>query len=165
MCPQTLPPAELLNMFVNNTTYSDGVSGSEMILNTAANAACGALVSVPNRRAGTPKPPSKPGSALAQSLPRSVPSTCPLSRAVTPLTTAVNNTSLSSGPPALLRQMSQPWRVESTTASPDLLLQSSQSSGSQSEPINQTSQVSDSSQIHGMTLKHSNDEITDEELR
>ena len=52
------------------------------------------------------------------------------------------------------------------TASPDLLLlQSSQSSGSQLEPINQNSQVSDSSQIHGMTLKYSDDEITDEELR
>ena len=45
------------------------------------------------------------------------------------------------------------------------MLQSSQSSGSQSEPINQNAQVSDSSQIHGMTLKYFNDEITDEELR
>ena len=33
------------------------------------------------------------------------------------------------------------------------------------KPINQNSQVSDSSQIHRMTLKYSNDEITDEELR
>ena len=33
------------------------------------------------------------------------------------------------------------------------------------EPINQNSQVSDSSQIHRMTLKYSEDEITDEELR
>ena len=48
---------------------------------------------------------------------------------------------------------------------PDLLLtQSSQNSSSQLEPINQNSQVSDSSQIYGMTLKYSN-EITDEELR
>ena len=62
--------------------------------------------------------------------------------------------------------MSQPWRPESATASPDLLLiQSSQSSSSQPEPTNQASQVSDSSQIHGMTLKYSDDEITDEELR
>ena len=82
-----------------------------------------------------------------------------------PLTTVVNNTSVISGPPAPLRQLSQPWRPESATASPDLLLQSSQSSGSQLESINQNSQVSDSSQIHRMTLKYSNDEITDEELR
>ena len=33
------------------------------------------------------------------------------------------------------------------------------------EPINQNSQVSDSSQIHGMMLKYSDDEITDEEMR
>ena len=63
------------------------------------------------------------------------------------------------------RQTSQPQRLESATASPDLLLQSSQSSGSQSEPTNQNSQVSDSSQIHGMMLKYSNNEITNEELR
>ena len=56
-------------MSINNTTDSDGVSGPEVILNTAANAACGALVSVPSMRAGTPKPPSRPGSALAQGLP------------------------------------------------------------------------------------------------
>ena len=51
-------------------------------------------------------------------------------------------------------------------ASPDFLLtQSSQNSGSQMEPTNQGSQVSDSSQIHGMTLKYSDDEVTDEEMR
>ena len=33
------------------------------------------------------------------------------------------------------------------------------------EPTNQASQVSDSSQIHGMTLKYSDDEVTDEEMR
>ena len=84
-----------------------------------------------------------------------------------PLATAVNNTSVISGPSALPRQTSQPWRLESATASPDLLLlQSSQSSGFQLEPINQNSQVSDSSQIHRMMmLKYSDDEITDEELR
>ena len=61
--------------------------------------------------------------------------------------------------------MRQHHRPESATAIPDLLLQSSQGSGSQSEPINQNSQVSDSSQICGITLKYSDDEITDEELR
>ena len=80
-------------MSVNNTTDSDSVSGSELTLNTEANAACGALLSVPSTRAGTPKPPSRPGSALAQGLPQSVPLTCPLT-APTSLTTVVNNTSV-----------------------------------------------------------------------
>ena len=54
----------------------------------------------------------------------------------------------------------------SVTASPDLLLtQSSQNSGSQLEPTNENSQVSGSSQIQGMTLKYSDDEIKDEEMR
>ena len=83
-----------------------------------------------------------------------------------PLDAAVTNTSVLSGPPALLRQMSQPRQPESATASPDLLLtQSSQDSGSQMEPTNQDSQVSDSSQIHGIMLKYSDDEVTDEEMR
>ena len=117
-------------------------------------------------RAGTPKLPSRPGSALDNSLSWSIPLTCPPSRAVTPLATAVINTSVISGPSAPLRQMSQPRWPESATASPDLLLiQSSQNSGSQPEHTNQNSQVSDSSQIHGMTLKYSNDEIMDEGLR
>ena len=33
------------------------------------------------------------------------------------------------------------------------------------EPTNQGSQVSDSSQIHGMMLKYSDDEVTDKEMR
>ena len=55
--------------------------------------------------------------------------------------------------------------MESVLASLDLLLQSSQSSGSQPEQINPNSQVSDTSEIHRMTLKYSDDEVTDEELR
>ena len=46
-----------------------------------------------------------------------------------------------------------------------MLTQSSQNLGSQPEPTNQDSQVSDSSQIHGMMLKYSDDEVTDEEIR
>ena len=46
-----------------------------------------------------------------------------------------------------------------------MLTQSSQNLGSQPEPTNQDSQVSDSSQIHGMTLKYSDNEVTDEEIR
>ena len=51
---QTLPPAESVNMSSDNTTDSDNVSGSEVILNSVANAACSALVSVPSMRAGIP---------------------------------------------------------------------------------------------------------------
>ena len=48
----------------------------------------------------------------------------------------------------------------------DLLLsQSSQNSHSQIKPTNEGSQVSDSSQIHGMMLKYSDNEVTDEEMR
>ena len=62
--------------------------------------------------------------------------------------------------------MSKPRQLESTTASPDLFLtQSSQNLGSQPEPTNQDSQVSDSSQIHRMTLKYSDNKVTDEEIR
>ena len=83
-----------------------------------------------------------------------------------PLDTAVTNTSVLSGPPALLRQTSQPRQLESAMASPNLLLtQSGQNLGSQMEPTNQDSQVSDSSQIHRMMLKYSNDEVMDEEMR
>ena len=83
-----------------------------------------------------------------------------------PLDAAVTNTPVLSGPPALPRQMSQPWQPESAMASSDLLLtQSSQNPGSQMEPTNQGSQVSDSSQTHGLMLKCSDDEVTDEEMR
>ena len=53
------------------------------------------------------------------------------------------------------------------TASPNLLFGSSKESSSPSEQTNQKipSQVSDSSEIHGMTLKYSDDEVTNEEMR
>ena len=57
-------------MCIDNATESDNVSGSEVILNTAANATCSTLVSVPSTRAGTPKLPSRPGFVLAQGLPQ-----------------------------------------------------------------------------------------------
>ena len=51
----------------------------------------------------------------------------------------------------------------SASASPDLLLCSSQSSGSQPEKINATSQLSVSPEIHRMILKYPDEDITDEE--
>ena len=153
-------------MTLTDKSNSDSVSGMDMITSVAADTACNALINVPRTRAATPMLPLRPGFVLDNNLSWSVPSTCPPSRAVTPLATAVTNTSVISGPPALLRQTSQPRQLESATASPDLLLiQSSQNLGSKPEPTNQNSQVSDLSHLRGMTLKYSNDEITDEELR
>ena len=71
-------------MSVNNSSSLDSVSGTDVITSTAADTACSALVNIPSMRAGTPKPPSRPGSALAQGLSWSVPSTHPPSRAATP---------------------------------------------------------------------------------
>ena len=100
-----LPPGSL-NISVDSTTNSNNVSGSEVITHTAADTACNALVSVPSMRAGTPNPPSGPGSALVQGLPKSLPLTHPLSRAATPSIPVVNNASDITGPPAPPRQMS-----------------------------------------------------------
>ena len=73
----------------------------------------------------------------------------PPKQSCNPLATAVSNTSVISGSSTLLRQMSQPQRPESATASPDLLvLQSSQSSSSQPEPANKISNWSASSPFH-----------------
>ena len=166
-CVWQMPsPTQLANATLTDKLNLDSVSGTDVITSVAADTACNTLINVPRMRAGTSMPPSWPGSALDNSLSWSVPSTHPLSRAATPLATTVTNTSVISGPSAPLRQTSQPRWLESATTSPDLLLtQSSQNSGSQLEPMNQISQVSDSSQIHRMTLKYSDDEITDEELR
>ena len=150
---QTLP-AQLINTSLADTSNLDSVSGTNMISSDATDIACNALISVPKMRAATPKPPLWPGSALDKGLSWSVPSMHPLSRAATLLDAAVTNTSVLSGHLALLRQMSWPRWLESATASPDLLLtQSGQNLGFQPQPTNQDSQVSDSSQIHGITLK------------
>ena len=92
--PRTPTPTESFNISVDNTTNSDNVSGSEVISHAAAGTACNALVSVPSTRKGNPKPPSRPGSTLAQGLPRSLPLTHPPSRATTPLIPVVNYTSV-----------------------------------------------------------------------
>ena len=159
-------PTQLGNTTLTGKSNSDSVSDTDMITSIAADTACSALFNVTRTRAATSKPSSRQGSVLDNSLSQSVPLTYLPSRAVTPLGTAVTNASVISGAPALLRQTSQPRWPESATASPDLLLtQSSQNSGFQLEPTNQNTQVSDLSQIHGMTLKYSDDEITDEEIR
>ena len=55
--------------------------------------------------------------------------------------------------------------MESATASPDLLANSSQETCSPPEQTNMSSQVSDTPKIHGMTLKYPDDGATDEELK
>ena len=159
-------PAQLTNTSLADTSNLDSASGTNMISSDTTDIACNVLISVPKTRAATPKLPSWPGSVLDQGLSWSVSSTHPLSRAAMPLDAAVTNTSALSGQLALPRQMSWPRQLESATASPDLLLtQSNQNLGSQPEPTNQDLKVSGSSQIHRMTLKYSNDEVTDEEIR
>ena len=76
---QAPPPTNLLNTQVTNESNSDSVSGTDVITSTAADTACNALINVPSMRAGTPKLPSRPGSALDNSLSWSVLLTCPLS--------------------------------------------------------------------------------------
>ena len=105
---QTPLPTQLLNTTITDESNSNSVSGTDVITCAAADTACNALANVPRTRAGTPKPPSRPGSVLDNSLPQSVPLTCPPSRAMTPLGTAVTDTSVISVPSALPRQMSQP---------------------------------------------------------
>ena len=99
-------PTQLASTTLTDKLNSDSVSGTDMITSVAADTTCNALINVPRMRAATLRLPSRPGSALDNSLSWSVPLTCHPSRAVTPLATAVNDTSVISGPPAPLRQTS-----------------------------------------------------------
>ena len=159
------PPTHIANGPNTLTEPSANVTGAPVVSAAAAVQACSSLVkTVPSSQTGTPKPPSRPGSALSvrhDSLP-----THPLSCASTPL---VPNTSItaSAGLQMLMTLMSHPHQPDSVTASPNLLFGSSKESSSQLEQTNEKvlSQVSDSSEIHGMTLKYSDDEVTDKEMR
>ena len=68
-----MPPAQLINTSLADTSNSDSVSGTNVISSNAADTACNALISVPKTRAATPKPPLQPGSALDSGLSQSVP--------------------------------------------------------------------------------------------
>ena len=160
------PPTDIANGPNTLTEPSANVTGAPVVSAAAAVQACSSLVkTVLSSQTGTPKPPSRPGSALSVRH-DSLPTTHPPSHAATPL---VPNTSITAnaGPQMLMTLMSQPHQPDSVTASPNLLFGSSKESSSQSEQTNQKvlSQVSDSSEIHGMTLKYSDDEVTDEEMR
>ena len=112
-----------------------------------------------------PQPPSQLGSVLSQGHPWSIPITLPPSHTATPILGTKTNSPAISGSSAMMKQMSQPCWPESVLASPDLLLCSSQSTGLPPEQINVSSQISDTPEIHGMTLKYSDDKVTDEEIR
>ena len=128
--------------------------------------ACTGLVNKPlSSHTGTPKILLRPNSALAIECPRSVPMTHPPSCAATPL---MHNASVrgKEGSAAPMILMSQPYQLESATASPELPSGSSQEDGSQLGQTNENFQSSGSSLIHRMTLKYSDeDEVTDEEMR
>ena len=144
----------------DNENAFSAISGDE-----AARACTGLVNKPPSSHAGTPKILSRPSSALAIECPRSVPMTCPPSHAAIPL---MHNASVTGkeGSASLMKLMSQPHQLESATASPELPFGSSQEDGSQLEQTNENFQSSGSSQIHGMTLKYSDeDEVTDEEMR
>ena len=80
-CVQQMPPTQLINTSLADTSNLDSVPGTNVISSDATDIACSTLISVPKMRAASPKPPSWPGSALDQGLSWSVPSTHPLSRA------------------------------------------------------------------------------------
>ena len=53
-----MPPAQLINTSLADTSNSDSVSGTNVISSNAADTACNALISAPRMRAAKPKPPS-----------------------------------------------------------------------------------------------------------
>ena len=69
------------------------------------------------------------------------------------------------GPVVPMKQISQPHQPESATTSPELLANSSQETCSLPEQTKVNSQVSDSSKLHRMMLKYSDEDVTNEELR
>ena len=103
----TPSPAQLVTDISTNKSNLDSVSDMYVITSVAADAACNTLTSVPRTWVATPMLPLRPGSTLDSRSIQSVPLTHPLSRATTPLATAINNNSVISGPTALLRQMSE----------------------------------------------------------
>ena len=52
-----MPPAQLLNTSLADTSNLDSVSGTNVISSNAADTACNTLISVPKMRAASPKPP------------------------------------------------------------------------------------------------------------
>ena len=52
-----MPPAQMINTSLADTSNSDSVSGTNVINSNAADTGCNALISVPRMRAATPKLP------------------------------------------------------------------------------------------------------------
>ena len=130
------PPTGIANGPNTLAEPSADVTGVPVVSAAAGVQACSSLVkTVLSSWPGTPKPPSRPGSALLVRC-DSLPTACPPSCAATPL---VPNTSITAnaGPQMLMTSMSQPHQPDSVTASPNLLFGSSKESSSQSEQTNQ----------------------------
>ena len=101
------PPTDVANGPNILTEPSANVTGAPVVSAAEVVQACSSLVkTVPSSWAGTPKPPSRPGSALSVRC-DSLPTTHPPSHAATPL---VPSTSIaaSAGPQMLMTSMSQP---------------------------------------------------------
>ena len=132
----TTPPTDMANGPNMLTEPSANVTGAPVGSAAAVVQACSSLVkTVLSSQAGTPKLPSRPGSALSVRH-DSLPTTCPPSHAATPLVPSTSTTA-SAGPQMLMTSMSQPCQLDSVTASPNLLFGSSKESSS---PLEQTNQ-------------------------
>ena len=145
-------PVGLATDTTNVTIPSSNIAGTPINTGTTAATACTASVIQPSSQTRTPQPPSQPGSALLKGCPWLVLMTCPPSCAAIPILGTKSNYPVISGPSVVTKLMSQPHQLESASASPDLLC-SSQNTGSTPEQINVSSQVSNTSEIYGMTLK------------
>ena len=103
----TTPPTDMANGPNALTEPSTNITGAPVVSAAAVVQACSSLVKkVPSNQAGTPKPPSRPGSALSVRH-DSLPTTHPPSCAATPLVPSTSITA-SAGPQMLMTSMSQP---------------------------------------------------------
>ena len=103
----TTPPTDMANGPNTLTEPSANITGAPVVSAAAAVQACSSLVkTVLSGWAGTPKPPSRPGSALSVNH-DSLPTTHPPSHAATPLVPSTSVTA-SAGPQMLMTLMSQP---------------------------------------------------------
>ena len=163
-----IPTVTSANNTTNSISNSNDIAGLPVITTATATAVCTALVNqTKSSWARTPQILSWPGSVLSLDHPCSVPRTHLPSWAATPLIPTASP-ARHIGPVAPVNSMSCHHWLESVTDSPDLLASFSQDTHSPWEQINTSnvnSQVSDSSEILGMTLKYSDDNATDEKLR
>ena len=103
----TTPPTDMANGPNTLTEPSANITGAPVVSAAAAVQACSSLIkTVLSSWAGTPKPPSRPGSALSVRC-DSLPTTHPPSCAATPLVPSTSITA-SAEPQMVMTSMSQP---------------------------------------------------------